>query len=203
MNKEFSLINLIDYFTEGAVKILKKVGKLVNNKNSHDVVFIFTKIIVTLLLIAFLNIPFTIIKDLGVVLIYSVGNTFRYLLSISWSMIIYLSYFLLGIVLFLKVFKTILKDKELNLIEQNRRKDARVKKKVFVPIIELLKAGIVILSIPLFVAVAIVLMAIGMSLCLILNGYGLFCLLFMLVGLLIMISSAILLLFNIRKEGNE
>lgn len=203
MNKEFSLVNLIDYFTEGAVKILKKVGKLVNNKNSHDMVFIFTKIVVTLLLIAFLNIPFTIIKDLGIVLIYSVGNTFRYLLSISWSMIIYLSYFLLGIVVLLKVFKTILKDKELNLIEQNRRKDARVKKKVFVPIIELLKAGIVILAIPLFVAVAIVLMAIGMSLCLILNGYGLFCLLFMLVGLLIMISSVILLLFNIRKEGNE
>lgn len=203
MNKEFSLINLIDYFTEGAVKILKKVGKLVNNKNSHDTVFIFTKIIIALLLIAFLNIPFTIIKDLGIVLIYSVGNTFRYLLSISWSMIIYLSYFLLGIVVLLKVFKTILKDKELNLIEQNRRKDTHVKKKVFVPIIELLKAGIVILSIPLFVAVAIVLMAIGMSLCLILKGYGLFCLLFMLAGLLIMISSAILLLFNIRKEGNE
>ena len=203
MNKEFSLINLIDYFTEGAVKILKKVGKLVNNKNSHDTGFIFTKIIIALLLIAFLNIPFTIIKDLGIVLIYSVGNTFRYLLSISWSMIIYLSYFLLGIVVLLKVFKTILKDKELNLIEQNRRKDTHVKKKVFVPIIELLKAGIVILSIPLFVAVAIVLMAIGMSLCLILKGYGLFCLLFMLAGLLIMISSAILLLFNIRKEGNE
>ena len=203
MKKEISLINLVDYLTEGAVKILKKIGKLVNSKNSHDIVFIFTKVIVTLLVIAFLNIPFTIIKDLGIILIYEVGNTFRYLLSISWSMIIYLSYFLLGIVVLLKVFKTILKDKELNLIEQNRRKDTHVKKKVFVPIIELLKLSIVILSIPLFIAVAIILMAIGMSLCLIVNGYGLFCLLFMLVGLLIMISSAILLLFNIRKEGNE
>ena len=203
MKKEMSLINVVDYLTVGAVEILKKIGKLVNNKNSHDVVFIFTKIIVTFLLIAFLNIPFMIIKDLGIVLIYEVGNTFRYLLSISWSLIVYLSYFLSGLVLFLKVFDSILKDKELNLIEQNRRKDVHVKKKVFLPIIDLVKAGIVILTLPLILILAVILISIGMALALLINTYGLFSLLFMLVWLFIMVLSAALMLFRIIKGGKK
>lgn len=203
MKKEMSLINIVDYLTVGAVEILKKIGKLVNNKNSHDVVFIFTKIIVTFLLIAFLNIPFMIIKDLGIVLIYEVGNTFRYLLSISWSLIIYLSYFLSGLVLFLKVFDSILKDKELNLIEQNRRKDAHVKKKVFLPIIDLVKAGIVILTLPLILVLAVILISVGMAVALLINTNGLFSLLFMLVGLFIMVLSATLMLFRIIKGGKK
>ena len=43
MKKDVSLIDLIDYLTAGAVEVLKKIGKLVNNKNSHDIVYIFTK----------------------------------------------------------------------------------------------------------------------------------------------------------------
>ena len=203
MKKEISLINLVDYLTVGAVEILKKIGKLVNNKNSHDVVFIFAKVIVTLLVIAFLNIPFTIIKDLGIVLIYEVGNTFRYLLSLSWTLIIYLAYFLVGVILFLRVFTNVLKDKELNLIEQNRRKDVHLKKKVFLPIIDLLKAGVVILTIPMVIVLALILIGFGMNICLFVNGLGLFSLLFMLIGLFVMILSAVLMILNIRKGGNE
>ena len=203
MKKEMSLVDLVDYLTVGAVEVLKKIGKLVNNKNSHDVVFIFTKVIVTLLVIAFLNIPFTIIKDLGIVLIYEVGSTFRYLLSIGWTIIIYLSYFILGVILFLKVFNSILKDKELNLIEQNRRKDVHMKKKVFLPIIGFLKAGVVVLTIPLVIALILILIVIGMSICLLVNGFGLFSLLIMLIGLFVMILSAVLMLLNIRKGDNE
>ena len=203
MKKEFSLIDLVDHLTIRAVKVLKKIGKLVNNKNSHDMVFIFTKVIVTLLVIAILNIPFTIIKDLGVVLIYEIGSTFRYLLSVSWTAIVYLSYFILGVILFLKVFNSILKDKELNLIEQNRRKDAHMKKKVFLPIIGFLKAIVVVGSIPLVIVLLLLLITTGMSICLIVNGYGMFGLLFILVGLFVMVLSAVLMLLNIRRGGNE
>lgn len=203
MKKEMSLVDLIDRLTVGAVEVLKKIGKLVNNKNSHDMVFIFTKVIVTLIVIALLNIPFTIVKDLGIVLIYEIGNTFRYLLSVSWALIVYLSYFILGVILFLKVFNSILKDKELNLIEQNRRKDVHMKKKVFLPIIGFLKAVVVILNIPLVITLMLLFVVIGMSICLIVNGYGLFGLLLILIGLFIMILSAVLILLNIRKGGNE
>ncbi len=203
MKKDVSLIDLIDYLTAGAVEVLKKIGKLVNNKNSHDIVYIFTKILITFCVIALLDIPFTLIKEFGVVLIYTIGNTFRQLLSTCWSFIVYLSYFLLSVILFLKVFDSILKDKELNLIEQNRRKDVHAKKKVFLPIISFLKVCLIILTIPLFLLLILILIIMGMNICLIVNGYGMFSTLFMIVGVFIMILSALLMIINIKNGGNK
>jgi hypothetical protein len=83
----------------------------------------------------------------------------------------------------LKVFNSIFKDKELNLIEQNRRKDAHMKKKVFLPIIDLLKACVIILVIPLVLVLMLILIGIGMSICALVNGFGLFSIVFIMVGL--------------------
>lgn len=203
MKKDISLIDLIDYLTVGAVEVLKKIGKLVNNKNSHDIVYIFTKVLITFCVIALLDIPFTLIKGIGVVLIYTIGDTFRQALSTCWGFVVYLSYFLLSIVLFLKVFDSILKDKELNLIEQNRRKDVHAKKKVFLPIISFLKVCLIILTIPLFLLLMLILIIIGMNICLIVKGYGIFSTLFMIVGVFIMILSTLLMIINIKNGGNK
>lgn len=203
MKNDKSLLELIDYLTVGLVQVLKKIGKLVNNKNSHDIVFIFTKIIVTFILIALLNIPFTILKELGISLIYYSGGSLRYLLSIGWIIIVYLSYFIVGFTVFLKVFNSILKDKELNLIEENRRKDSHAKKKVFLPIIKVIKACMIILTIPIIVVLAAILIFLGMNVCLFVNGYNLFFLLFVLVGLFIMVLAAVLMIFDIASGGNK
>ena len=109
MEKVKNLINLIELATDKTVIYLKKIGKLVNNKNTHDTVYIFTQIIITMLIIAILRIPFQIFNELGTFIIYAVGNTFRGVLSFSWELILELSYLMFSLFLLLKIFRNILK----------------------------------------------------------------------------------------------
>lgn len=197
--KDFSLVNIVNYVTEFLVSILKKIGKMVNNKNSHDIVFIFTKVLVTILLIALLDLPFSVFKELGCIIIYKVGSVFRQFLCSIWTFIVYFSYFITGLVLLLKVFDEIFKNKELNIIEENRRKDAVAKKKVFLPIISAIRTIIFIITIPIMLCLLIILLLIVNNLMFIINGYGLISVLISLIGIFVMLLTTLILIINIAK----
>lgn len=203
MEKVKNLIDLIEDATDKTVNYLKKIGKLVNNKNTHDTVYIFVQIIITFLLIAILRVPFAIIREMGTAVIYEVGSTFRGILSFSWETILEMSYLLFGLFLLLKIFRKILKNKELNFIETNRRKDAHVKKKVFNPIINIVVACLDLLTIPFLCAIFGVLTLLGMNLALIVHGHVLIGLSFMLVGVLVMLLSVVLSIDYVLRGGNK
>lgn len=201
--KEKGLVDLIDFVTEKTLFFIKKIGKMISNKNSHDTMYIFTKIIITLLVLAILKLPFICLEELGTILIYTIGATFRYILSSCWIVILDVSYLMLSFIVLLKVFKTVLKDKELNFIEDNRRKDTKVKNKIFLPIIKIIKICLSLLLIPVVLAVFSIFVVLGMNIALLVNGYTFVSLFLMCIGLLIMISSVILVILNIIKGGNN
>ena len=62
-NNKMSLINLIDYLSEKVTNFLKKAGRLAANKNKKDSVLIATKIVVTIIVLAVLSIPFSLVKE--------------------------------------------------------------------------------------------------------------------------------------------
>ena len=74
---------------------------------------------------------------------------------------------------------------------------------MFLPIISFLKVCLIILTIPLFLLLILILIIMGMNICLIVNGYGMFSTLFMIVGVFIMILSALLMIINIKNGGNK
>lgn len=203
MEKVKNLIYLIELATEKTVMYLKKIGKLVNNKNTHDTVYIFTQIIITMLIIAILRVPFQIISELGTFIIYTVGNTFRGVLSFSWELILELSYLMFSLFLLLKIFRNIMKNKELNFIENDRRKDTRVKKKVFNPIMNVVVVCLELLTVPFIFAILGILTLLGMDFALMVNGYIMIGLTFMLIGMLIMLSSVVLAINFVTRGGNK
>jgi len=166
-------------------------------------VYIFTEIIITLLIIALLKIPFNIINDLGIYIIYEVGNSFRSILAFSWSLILGISYFIFGLFILLEIFRNIMKNKELNLIEDDRRKDSRIKKKVFNPIIDIVIAFLDLLTVPFVFGILGMLVLLGMNIALLVNGYILVSAFFILLGLLIMLLSVVFAINKITRGGKK
>ena len=201
--KENVLISLIDFVTDKTIDFFKKLGRLATLKNSHDTVYIFTKIVITLIILAIINIPISLLDELGRAIIYSYGTTFRHILSTTWSLILMIAYLLFSLMVLLKVFDEMLKDKELNFVETNRKKDEHVKKSIFNPIIKLFKVCLAILIIPLVMFILAIFVIMGMNLYLTVYGYGFISLFLILIGLLIMILSVILVIVKIIKGGNK
>jgi len=201
MKKKKNLITLIDFLTDKALEIIKKTGKLISNKNSHDTAFIFIKVAITFLFLVLLDIPFTLLENTGIWLIYQIGDSFRYILALSWKVVINCSYIILNLIILFKVFKDILNNKELNLIETDHRKDTKIKKSIFVPIIQIIKVVLYLSTAPFIIMIIILLIALGMNLALIVNGYFTYSILFIAIGLIIMLLSVVLAIIDITKRG--
>lgn len=201
--KKETLINLIEFLTTKTTFYLKKIGKLVNNKNTYDTIFIFTEVIITLIILWLLKFPFDIIEEIGVFLVYLVGSTFRNILSIILRCIIQISYFIFCLIMLLNVFRSIFKNKELNLVETDRKKDSKIKKKVFTPILEVIIICLDLLTVPFVLASLGILILLGMNLALLVNGYKIISLFPILIGLLIMFISVILVLSDLKKGGKK
>ena len=199
--KKLTAIDYIDKATEFVLGIIKKCAKLSNSKKTHDTVFIFSKIIITVIIISIMYIPFDIFNDLGRILIYTFGSTFRTFFSMSWSSIIYISYWVISLIILLQVLNSILKNKELNFIEDNRRKDTALKKKIFTPIINLLNIFLYLSVIPFIVLCAFILVLLGALVALLVNGYLLFSGFIILIGILIMAVSFILAIIKLTTGG--
>ena len=103
----------------------------------------------------------------------------------------------------LKVFKSILTNKELNLYEENRRKDTRVKNKLFLPIISFLKACLIILKIPAIICMGCIFVLIGMNISLFVNGYALFSPFVMFIGLQVILYAVIGSINDIIEECDK
>ncbi len=203
MKKEKSLVDLIDFLTAKCVDAFKWLGKMSRGKNTTDTIYIFTKIILTLLLLGLLDIPFVILKNIGVSFIYLIGSTFRGLLSTCLRGVLNISYLVLCLIIFLKVFNSILKNKELNIIEENRKKDTKVKKKLFEPLIKFVKACLIICIFLILIIMAVILVFTGMNLYLIINGDLIFSPLFMFAGILVILYAAISSIYSIIEGSDE
>ena len=200
-NKEISLVNIIDFGTDKFLLLVKKLNKLISSKLSHDTIYIFSKIIITLIVLWLIKIPFDAFEEFGVALIYTLGTTFRHILSACLRGCFFLGYLVLCFIILLKVIGGMFADKELNFIEKDRRKDARVKKKVFSPLISLIKICLNILLIPFVISAVVILVALGMSLAILVYSKPLYGLFPLLIGLLIMILSVILIVSFIKNDG--
>lgn len=204
-NKKTSLIDLIDYLSKKIIYFLKKVGRLAASKDRKDSILMVTKIIVTIIMLAFLNIPFLCVKEIGVVLIYKIGASLRTVLSLLWSFILGLSYIVFCLVIIAKVLSSILEDKELNIIEENRRKDTKLKKNIFVPIINFMKACCVISTLPLIFMVFAIMIGLGMNIAFITHGYYIFSTFFILIGFAIILIASIIMIIDVMnlKKGSK
>lgn len=200
-NKEISLVNIIDFGTEKLLFLIKKLNKLITSKVSHDTIYIFSKIIITLIVLWLIKIPFDAFEEFGVALIYTLGTSFRHILSACLRGCFFIGYLVLCFIVLLKVIGGMFADKELNFIEKDRRKDAKVKKKVFSPLINIIKVCLNILLIPFVIAVLAILIALGMAIALLVYSYPLYGLFPLLIGLLIMILSVILIVRFIVNGG--
>lgn len=204
-NNKISLINVIDYLSEKVTTFLKKAGRLAASKNKKDSILIATKIVVTIIVLAILSIPFSLIKEIGVILIYKVGASLRAFLSVAWTFMLDLSYLLFCLIVISKVLSSILENKELNLIEENRRKDTRLKKNIFLPIIKFVKICSIIAAIPLVLIIFAIMIMIGMNIALVTHGYYLFSTFLILIGFATILGTAVLLILDVMtlKNGSK
>lgn len=204
-NNKMSLINLIDYLSEKVTNFLKKAGRLAANKNKKDSVLIATKIVVTIIVLAVLSIPFSLVKEIGVMLVYKVGASLRAFLSFAWAFMLDLSYLIFCLTVISKVLSSILEDKELNLIEENRRKDTRLKKNIFLPIIKVVRICSIIAAVPLVLIIFAIMIMIGMNIALVTHGYYLFSTFLILIGFSIILGTAVLLILDVMtlKKGSK
>jgi len=201
MKEEKSLLDIIDFVTTKAFNGIKWLGNMVRGKNTKDTIYIFLKIIVTLVILWVAGFLFEGLKHVSVSMIYFFGSTFRSILSLCLSFILELAYFILCFVILLKVFSSILENKELNLIETNRKKDTKLKKNIFLPLIYIIRFGLYICIIPIICAMAIVLIFAGMSVYLALNGNLLISPFFMCAGMLVMFYAAFSIIFDLLNGG--
>ena len=197
MKKEKSFLDIINICTDKVFMGLNWLSKMVRGKNTKDTIYIFTKIIVTFLLLMALNVAFSILKYCGVNLIYLIGSTFRSILSDCLIMVLNITYIILCFIILLKTFSSILNNKELNLIEKDRKKDTKVKKKIFTPIISILRTCLYISVIPIIFFMGIIFIMIGMNISLLVHGYTLISPFFMYAGILVMLYTALRVIFDI------
>lgn len=181
----FILTDLIDFLTDKALTILKKVGKLITNEKSHDAMEMCIKVIIMILIILILKIPVDLIGRLGVVIIYKIGTIFRYYLSVGWIALTIYSYYILSLVLIYKVFKDIFENKELNIIEMDRKKDKKIKKDFFIPILRVIRAIIIAMLFPIFIIIVLLFSGLGASIALLVNKTYLISLFIVIIGLII------------------
>ena len=197
MKKEKSFLDIIDFCTDKVFEGLNWISKMIRGKNTKDTIYIFTKIIVTFLVLFVLNFAFGILKYLGVNLVYLIGSTFRSILSDCLVIILNMTYIILCFVVLLKSFSSIFNNKELNLIEKDRKQDTKVKKKVFTPIISTLRVCLYICLVPIISLMGIIFVLIGMNFSLLFHGYTLISPFFMYAGILVMLYTALRVLLDI------
>lgn len=198
----FSLLNFIDFITEKSLIYVKKAGKMISSKTKHDTVYIFSKIIITIIVLALLKIPFDLLKEIGVLLIYNIGSSFRNILSICLKSILDISYLILTLIVFLKVFESIWKNKEINFSENNRKKDRKIKDNVFEPLVKFVKIFLDLCLIPLVIIIVFLFLIIAINIYYLINGYSLISLFFICFGLILMILSVVLIVTKIIKGGS-
>ena len=203
MEDDKFVLGAIDFLTEKCVKFFKWIGKTSTGKNTKDTVFIVTKVSITIILLALLEIPFAVLNSMGVALIYLVGSTFRSILSTSLDLVLKISYIIICLMVLLKVFKSILSNKELNIFEENRRKDTRVKNKLFLPIISFLRTCLIILKIPVIICMGCIFVLIGMNLSLFVNGYVLFSPFIIFIGLQVILYAVVQSINDIIEECDK
>lgn len=195
--------DIVDFCTDKVFLGLNWLSKMIRGKNTKDTIYIFTKIIVTFLILLVLNYVFMILKYFGVNLIYIIGSTFRSILSDCLVIALNMTYVILCFIILLKTFSSILENKELNLIEKDRKKDTKVKNKVFLPIISVLRAGLYICVIPIISLMGIILIMTGMNVSLLVHGYKLISPFFMYAGILVMLYTALCVIFDIINGRNK
>lgn len=199
-NKEVkNIMSCIDFLAEKLIEIIKKLGKYISNKNTHDTIYIFAKILVSILFVYISSIIFDFVDIIGRNIVFLVGVSFRNFLSSLLHITVRITYYIFCFIVLLTVFRSILKDKELNFIEDNRRKDTILKKKVLNPIIELIKAILNILTIPASLVIIFCMIALGMNLSFLTHGYMLIGTIFVFLGLGIMCLSAILAIKHVIR----
>lgn len=197
MKKEKSFLDIVDFCTDKVFMALNWLSKMIRGKNTKDTVYIFTKVVVTFLVLFALNFLFGILKYCGVNLVYLIGSTFRSILSDCLVFVLNMTYIILCFIVLLKTFSSILDNKELNLIEQDRKKDTKIKKKIFLPIISVLNMCLYICVIPIVFLMGIILIMVGMNISLLVHGYTLISPFFMYAGLLVMLYTALCVIFDI------
>lgn len=204
-NEKFSLINVINIITSRAMILTEKLGKLISNKNSHDSIEMILKIVITIILIALIKIPFSLLEELGRYYIYEVGTVFRQYLSIFWTLTLNYVYLVFGILVLYKVLSNTFYDKELNIYEKDRKKDKKIKKDIFIPLIKVLRTILLIILIPFIIMIAFLFIMLGMNFALLLNGVCLVSLFFIIIGLIIINFSVILIITKLifEKGGNK
>lgn len=97
--------NYLNKFIDKVSQIFDKVLNELSTKSGKDILKFVVEICLIILLICIFKIPFIFIKDLGwnifSTLSYPISNTFYSI----WSFIIELSYFILAIILFIKIIQ--------------------------------------------------------------------------------------------------
>lgn len=191
-----SLHVLIDDITNYIISILKKFKEFITNKKASGILKLTIKLLVLFIIIWLLNIPFYLINKLGIVIIDSFSSTFNEIIGRFWTILVSYTYIITSILIIYDTFISILKDEEIEIILNDKKKNKKTKDKLFLPIIKGIKIIVLIFLVPLVLMLIILFMSLGALIGLTIQGISIYSLYLILIGLIIITISITSLLFN-------
>lgn len=210
------------------VEFFQKLVRSISNKRGEDLLRIICKIILVLFVIWIMRVPTWIIKGLGESVFSMMPGILDHVLSTTWAILVETFYVIVSILtLYILIKKMIFEDEFMEYNEEDSIKEAKVveakktntsKKKVtakdidhtprnhpnvFSPIMIIIKILVVIFTIPLFCGCLGLTVALGIMIALLFKGVYLISLFFIIIGLLMITSSILGMIYHIVWKGDK
>ncbi len=199
--KEF--IDLLENLTNVVFKGLNNLSEKITSGKHSVMIKTIIRVVLIILLFWLIGILFNAIEYLGVFIIYTVGMSGRLVVSTIWKIIVELTYALFIIVALYKLLANYKNNSKEKLLFKNKKKDDKAKDKFFSTANIFIKVLSIIILIPLFIVDIGALYVFGLLFGLIGEGINLSSLFIMVFGIILFVTSLILLVKSLLSNNDK
>lgn len=189
--------------TDIIYNFLDKVANIIKDDNKTTLIKTIIKLCMLVLIYSICGLIAEGFTYIGSYIIYQVADTGRSLLSSIWNIAVSLTFFLFIIVSLFELTHIAEKDNKFFAIYTDKKKDKKTKKQIFLTVENVIKALGIIILIPLFVADIASLFILGIMVGYLRKGIYLISLFIILIGIIIFITTIILLIKKLLSKENK
>lgn len=223
--KPFKLEEWIDWIVDKIVAFFQEFSELLATKKGENIIRIVFKVLIILFVIWLLKLPFYFVEGLGRVILHIFPNTIYRIFSGVWFVFIHFSYLVVAVLLLYYLIKRLIeedknlsesktvvpkkKNKQEGITEEKGDQNIETKKEnyaamLFQPFLVILQVLAVLVTIPLWVGIIGLSVALGLLVCLWFQGVYLIGLFFLIIGCILVGSSLIGLIYHfIQVKGGS
>lgn len=218
-------INLV---VDKMIAFFKDLAHVLSTQKGENIIRIVFKCFIALLFIWLLKLPFYLIEGFGKMILYVLPNPFFEFLVVLWKALVWFSYLVVAVVLLYSFMRRLIDgERDYSLEEQDEKpkkgqktvvakKDTTKEetkvidkpnyaKMMFQPFLILIRVFVIIVTLPLWVFIIGLAVLLGVMVSLLFQGIYLISAFFIVIGLLLIGSSLLGLIYYLafRKEGDK